>query len=239
MATLDDIIRRAYRESQTIDIEEDPSPEQQVEALTLLQGILSRNYIPPPQIALTIGRRPERARGQILRDFSIYAPNEPLPQNIVLQCYLTSAKTLMLPYDASDGARISFVDVGRNFATFNLTLEGNGSTIAGADTATLATNGERIDYYYRRDLADWRQIVTLTQFQNMPWPEEFDDMFAIELALRINPRYGNEIPALTAEMLREMRRRFKARYTQGQSSAAPDVLFGVNTIGDGDGGVIF
>lgn len=241
MATLDQIISRAYRETQITDIDEAPTSSQQAEALTLLQGIIFRNYPQSPQVSLALGTRPERATGQTLRDFTSYAPYEPVPQNTIMHCALTSAKTLIMPYAASDGARVSFVDVGKNFATYSLTLEGNGATIAGAPSAVLATNGLRAEYFFRRDLGDWQVLAALTQFQNMPFPEEFDDMFVIELSLRLNPRYGNEIAPLTAELFNEIRTRFRARYTQEASSAAPDVLFdntSISSVRRGDGGFV-
>lgn len=239
MTTLNDIITRAYRESQTIDIDETPSPEQQSEALTLLKGILKRSYTPRPQMIISLGTQPQRATGQLLRDFTLHAPNEPVPQNVILYCNLTSSLTLKMPYAPSDGARITLVDIGGNFASNSLTLEGNGSKVNGGSSAVLATNGETKEYFFRRDLGDWREIIDPTQFQNMPFPEDYDDMFVIELAGRLNPRYGNDMPVITVELFTEMRRRFKAQYTQSESSTSPDVLFDPGQGYVGDGGIIF
>jgi hypothetical protein len=48
----------------------------------------------------------------------------------------------------------------------------------------------------------------------MPWPPEFDDLFIIKLALRLNPRYGQIMHPGSVQVLKELMTKFSARYSQ-------------------------
>lgn len=231
MATLSQVITRAYRESQIIDAEETPSAIQVTEALDLLRGIIARSFVQVPQITVYYDGNQTIGAGKIRRQFVNLGTNNPIPENISLHCNLTVARTLKMPYSPGDGARLRIIDVARNFATFNLTLEGNGQQIDTLPSLTLATDGQNAEFFYRRDLAGWVTVTQLTEGQNMPFPEEFDDKFVIELAGRLNPRYGNELPAVTFELWRQMNERFRARYSRDVSAVEPDQLFGPEPFG--------
>lgn len=237
MTTLSQITNRAYRESQILSIDTEPTAEQTSEAVTILQGIIAR-HTQPPTLTVWLGNitdvKPQK--GGILPDFTPYVENIALPQGVYLNCYVTQSYEIMLPPSPGDGARITVRDVSGSFATYPLTLDGNGNFVNGSATDELNTNSQVKSYMFRRDLADWTVVSDLAAGSSMPYPEEFDDMFVIELAMRLNPRYGSTISDVSAEMYRDMRSRFKSRYQIMNSSAAPDDLFfpvGFSTSGNG------
>lgn len=225
MTTLNDVIGRAYREQQILDINVAPSTEQVTEALPLLQGIILRNLIQTPQSTIWIGASPKtgKARGQ--RNFTDLRDTYALPQNVYVHASLSGPLTLFMPYDAGDGARLVIVDAGGSFSANPLTLDGNRGLIDGSPTAVLSSSGQRADFFYRRDLAEWRSVSPLTAVSTVPFPEEYDDMFTIELAARLMVRYGKALDEATASLYKTMQDRFKARYSRTASDVEADVLF--------------
>lgn len=146
----------------------------------------------------------------------------PVNANLVLN--LSAADTIYLPLCPSDGSRIAVQDLGGNLATYNLTLDGNGRLIDGARTQTLSTNSLNRTWMYRADLGDWQQVTTLAASDEMPFPVEFDDMFIILLAMRLNPRYGRKMDPETRAYLRRIQAMFTARYAQSENlRIKPDI----------------
>jgi len=228
MSTLSEITQRAFRESQILDINRAPSVQQENEAIEILRGIILRK-IRPAVTPIWLGdlSAVREQRGTVLKDFTSYAPQRAVPQDCYVNLLLTTPLTLLLPPSPGDGARLTFIDVGGTLATNPLTLVGNGNLVDGGSTETLATNNSNTSYMFRRDLAEWRPVTTVALIgtAQMPFPEEFDDMFVIELAIRINPRYGKEVSEITGEMYQDIRSRFMGRYMSETSSAAPDNLW--------------
>lgn len=146
------------------------------------------------------------------------------PVNSMLVLNLGVADTIYLPECPSDGARVAVQDLGGNLATYNLTLDGNGRLVEAARTLVLSTNSLSRTWFYRADLGDWRRVTTLVAADEMPFPVEFDDMFIIMLAMRLNPRYGRKMDSQTALYLRRMQSMFMARYAQREDLALnPDL----------------
>jgi hypothetical protein len=226
MSTLSSIVSRAFRESQILDINRQPSTEQSTEALALLTGIIARKIRPPVQ-TVWIGDTTaiKEQRGGILKDFTRFIDEKAIPQDCYVNLVLDKSYSVLLPPSPGDGARLTFIDVSNTLATFPLTLIGNGNLVAGNPTESLGTNGQIYSIMFRRDIAQWIVIDPLVGTSNMPFPPEFDDMFSIELAIRINPRYGKEISGVTADIYTDIRSRFVSRYQQENSSAAPDILW--------------
>lgn len=226
MTTLSQISGRAYRESQILSIGTDPSDDQTDEAVTILTGIISR-HVQPPTMTVWLGDTTDIKvqRGGILPDFTSYVDKIALPQGVYLNAVVTESYTVLLPPSPGDGARITVRDISGNLATYPLTLDGNGNLVNGSPTDDINTNSQTKSYMFRRDLSDWTVVSDLTSASAMPFPAEFDDMFVIELAMRLNPRYGSEISQVSASMYQDMRSRFKSRYQIVNSSAAPDDLF--------------
>lgn len=68
-----------------------------------------------------------------------------------------AALTLTLPSSPNKGDTIRFVDVAKNFATYNLTIARNGQPIQGdAANMTIATNGAAFDLIYYNATYGWR-----------------------------------------------------------------------------------
>lgn len=146
------------------------------------------------------------------------------PINSMLALNLTGAETVYLPRKPSDGARVAVQDLGGNLATYNLTLDGNGRLVESARTLVLSTNSLNRTWFFRADLGDWKRVSTLAAADEMPFPIEFDDMFITLLAMRLNPSHGRKLDSQTAEVLRNSRRMFTARYAQSEDLAIrPDI----------------
>lgn len=134
--------------------------------------------------------------------------------NVQLVATNESAITVNMPVLPSPGARIGILDPFNRLATVPVTLDGNGRTIDGTATLVLNTNGMNAQWFYRDDLGGWKKILPLLITDDMPFPEEYDQMFKILIAMRINPAYGRNISSVQAGFLKEFRQQFVARYLQ-------------------------
>ena len=217
MTTVASIIQSALRETNLLPLGVTPTTVQQTEAFGLLSTI----------VAGVLGNE----AGETLNPFplgqnDITSPagypwwSNELPGNIFLQtntrimCNLTGAGQVNLHPKPHDGARMGIVDVSNNFAEFPLTINGNGRNIEGEPSMEYSTDGEIREWLYREDLGNWVVVTPLDIAGNMPWPPEFDDMFIIMLAMRLNPRYGQVMHPASGEALKAAMRKFSARYTQ-------------------------
>lgn len=211
MTTLGDIIQQGLRDGNIIPIGSTPTAAEVTEGLKRLQVIISS----------VLGNE----AGEGLSPFAIgdnnintagWVPSIPtyVPLNVRLVCNLTAAQTLYLHPQPQDGSRLAIIDASGNFATYNLTLNGNGYLVAGGTTDVRTTNGEAAQYFYRADLGDWIEITTLDDSDDMPFPEEFDDMFIVLLAMRLNPRNAQQVSQESMLMMERSRDQFRARYSQ-------------------------
>jgi len=214
-----DIITDAYRESNLIAISASPTSPQATEALRRLETLIfstfgnevgydfedwtvvtDANIRKPSGVALTAAE----AAAWVIN-----------PQ-ARLQCNLSAATTLDLDPYPTDGQRFKVIDVLGNFSTFNLTLNGNGRSVAGGSTLVLSTNGTKKEFFYRADLGEWVEITDLQLTSEMPFPADFDDFFTTSLAMRLNPRYGREIPPEAMQRYMMQRNQLIIRYDQQQ-----------------------
>ena len=210
MTLVSSILLDAYRESNLIaESATALSTNKQTESLRRLNSLISSimeweageslrqwpvgttGYIDPPE--------------EIQRDIWKYPP---INSRLVLNH--SQAETIYLPEKPSDGARISVQDIGSQLATYNVVLNGNGRLIEAARTLTLSTDDLNRTWLYRADLGDWRRVSTLLVSDEMPFPTEFDDMFIVLLAIRLNPRYGRKLDPQTTLVLDRSRRMFSA-----------------------------
>lgn len=211
MTILSDIIQQAYRDANLVPIGTDTTTTaEKAEALKRLQVI----------ILSVLGQE----MGEGLQSFPIgdnnvttsWVPTVPsyIPLNTRLVCNLTAAQTVYLHPDPQDGSRVALVDASGNFATYNLTLDGNGRTIDGSATDVRDTDSETAQWFYRADLGDWTPVEPLVAADEMPFPVEFDDLFIIMLAMRLNPRNAQVVSQESATMMERSRAQFRARYMQ-------------------------
>lgn len=219
MATLvSDLITDAYRESNLIPIGTTPTSAEVTEGLRLLNRIFFSvigNEAGDPLTELPIG-------GQNISSPSGY-PIEAwtrntqwlVPLNKRLMLNLEDPREVRLHPEPSDGSRFAFRDISGNLATYNFTVKGNGRKIAGAAQQVFNTNNTAKEYFYRADLGEWKEIPTALAASD-PWffPPEFDEMFVTALAMRLNPRHGQNMTQESMAVYQRSARQFKARYQQ-------------------------
>jgi hypothetical protein len=222
------IIQSALRETNLIPLGVTPSDDQNAEAfdrlLTIVASVLGNemgeNLAPFPIGTLGINSPAGYPW------WSNELPGNLFVQtNIRLMCNLTGEGFINLHPLPHDGARFGIVDVAGNFATNELTIFGNGRLIEGMPEMTYNTNGEIREWMYRGDLGNWVVVSPITLDGDMPWSAEFDDLFIIMLAMRLNPRYGQVMHPATADAYKMAKARFTARYSQSTTQVgAEDAL---------------
>ena len=211
------IITSALRETNLVPLGTTPNTNQINEAfqllLTVVESVLGNemgeNLVPFP-----------------LGQDNIVSPagypwwSNSLPGNVFLQtnmrvmCNLTAEGFVNLHPKPHDGARMCIVDVSGNFATNELTIYGNGRQIEGESEMTYNTDGQMREWMYREDLGNWVVTSPIELTGTMPWGPEYDDMFIIKLAMRLNPRYGQIMHPASMQTLKEVQTKFSARYSQ-------------------------
>ncbi len=217
MTTVASIIKSALRETNLIPLGVEPSQDQVNEAFDRLSTIVAsvlgneggENLHPMP-----LGQEGINAP----RAYPWWANQLPgnvyVPFNTRIMCNLTGPGLVNLHPKPHDGARMGVVDVSQNFDLHPFTINGNGRSIEGQESMTYNTMGLIREWVYREDLGNWVTVIPLDPAGQMPWPHEFDDMFIIMLAMRLNPRYGQVINPASMEALKDARMKFSARYAQ-------------------------
>lgn len=220
MTLVSTIIRDAYRESNLIAISADPTDDEKSEGLSLLNRLLPSVYGTEAGEELdpiVIGRNNiDRPSGWPWYD-QVPAQSEWfVPPNARLILNLTSPQTVWLNPNPQDGERFSFVDTSDNLATYNLTVDGNGRKIGAGFSTVVNTNGATAEYMYRADIGTWLKFTPLEADDTFPFPTEFDDLFVIGLAMRINPRNAVQADVQSQQQYTRLLRMFKARYRQNE-----------------------
>lgn len=205
MTLASSIITDAYRESNLIPMGNAPTANQQTEALGRLNVI----------ILSTVGNE----AGDGLDDLNIGGAYDQsslcsvfIPDNARLLLNHTSATTYNLDPEPFEGQRLSIIDVAGRLGTYNVTINGNGRNIEGASSLVLNTNGDNRQWMYRADTGNWVKVISLVSTDQIPFPIEFDDYFITMLAMRLNPRYGQTMPAETVQALKRSRNLLRSRY---------------------------
>lgn len=210
------LISDAYRESNLMGIGDTPTSAEQTEALVLLNRFIDSLFgaeMGENLINIPLGTH-NMANTTFVPIFYPNMLNQSLPVNVRLLCNLDSAQTVNLNPQPFDGSRMQFVDVSGNFQTFPLTIVGNGRNIMGNPSLVLSANNYNQSFFYRGDLANWQILNDLTLTDSSPFPEEFDDMLIVGLAMRINVRNGIQMNPETADRYRKIKGQFYARYAQ-------------------------
>jgi hypothetical protein len=218
MTTVAQLIIDAYRESNLIPIGATPTSAEETEGLRLLNRIFFSvigNEGGDPLDDLPIGGNNIVSPSGY--PVSAWTENSqwfvPLNKRLVLN--LEDARQVRLHPNPDDGARFGFKDVSNNLATYNFTVVGNGRIIAGATQQVFNTNGAGKTYFYRADLGEWKEIPTaLTAVDEWFFPSEFDEMFITALAMRLNPRHGQNMTQESMSVYQRSVRQFRARYKQ-------------------------
>jgi hypothetical protein len=219
-----DIIVQSLRETNIIAIDSNPSPSEAQEGVDRLQSLVLSvlgnecGYIMEDWVIGNAGMgnplSVTQPSGYDLSTASVASYTVRPQSRLVVD--LSAAQTLDLDPMPQDGQRFSVVDVGGDFATYNLTLNGNGRRIEGATSLTLSTNSVSSQWLYRADKSNWVAIEPLDIESEMPFPPDFDDYFIISLAMRLNPRYGVNLNEASAMRLAQQKSQFVARYSQSR-----------------------
>lgn len=226
MTTISTIISDAMRESNLIAVGSSPTDTENTEALRLLNRYLK----------MLFGTKV----GENFEEFYLGKTNvtEPMLFQVFIEdvkpFYIDNDTRLVLnmdqPYTVDliaipeDGSRFSVVDASGNLSTYNLTIRGNGRLIEGSTELVLSTNGISSEWFYRADTGNWSKLTDLTLTDISPFPEEFDDMLILGLAMRLNPRQGAAMDPASIAYYREVEKTFRARYSQTKEMATEDAL---------------
>lgn len=220
MTTVASIIKSAFRETNLTPLGVDPTSAQITEAFgllsTIVEGVLGNeageNISPMP-----LGQNDINSP----QGYPWYANELPgnifLPTNLRIMCNLTAAGRVNFHPMPHDGARMGIVDVSGNFDVNPLTISGNGRQIEGASEMVYDDAGMVRQWVYREDLGNWVTVVPIAVDGDMPWPTEFDDMFIIMLAFRLNPRNGQTMHPASVQAGLKATSKFEARYKQSNT----------------------
>lgn len=216
MTTVTKIIDRAFRVANLTAAGASPTTTEQAEALELLQSFVKGvfgNEAGDDFTDMAIGSQGiERPAGFPWYDTVPDGNDWFVNQDYRLFVNINEAITLYLHPQPDDGARFAIRDMQNNFATYNVTLQGNGRRIDGNTSLVLSTNGEAGEWFYRADLGQWVKYADLVLANQFPFPEEFDDYFVMSLAMRLNPQYGKTIDQQALTFYNRSKNQLRARY---------------------------
>lgn len=225
MTTLRKTIENAFRESGIIAADETPDANQTAEALDRLNRLIKSlfgNEFGENLLSVNYGTSGIVNPYGLAEDDSDNIDSIYVPTNTRLILNINTGATLYLPPNPKDGARFGIVDNGGTLATSNVIINGNGRRVEDAASVVLNTNSLKREWFYRADLANWVRVTDLDIGNELPWPEEFDDLLVTLLAFRLNPRYGAETSQNLVTILSEMRKKFRARYQQTKEMQIED-----------------
>lgn len=225
MTLISSIIKDAYRESNIFGLRKVPDTEQTAEALRLFNGNIRAIYGDDAGEGLVdwpLGTYNYESPnyGPPYTDYAIEHPTI----NRRLLVTNTEAKTIYLTPFPQDGARMAIADIFGRLSVVPVTINANGREIEGNPTLLLNVDGTFAEWFYRADLGQWVRIDALTEGDQNPFPDDFDNFFIIGLAMRLNPRYGRELDAQSATVFKAERTKFVARYLQSQPLEIDDSI---------------
>ena len=224
MTLVSSIIADAYRETNMLPLGKEPNDNQAAEALRLYNALVRSVF--------------GNDAGEALEDWALgsFGLADPAcwpwtvedrqypPLNARIIATAAAAQTIYFSARPQDGARYGVVDPFGRLASVPLTLDGNGRTIEGAASIAAATDGLNAEWFYRADLGDWRRLTSLLVTDENPFPDEFDAMFVIFLAMRLSPRYGRTLDEQSIAILKAGKRDFTARYLQSRPLSTDDSI---------------
>lgn len=224
---LSELVTKGLREAGIIEVGENPEAAEYEEAADRLRNLISSllGYeLGEPLKAVNYGQSGltnpyAKALDQSANIQSIY-----VPANARLVFNIGVATTVYLNPNPDDGARFGLIDNGGNFATYNVTVNGNGRKIETTNTVVLNSNSQNREWFYREDLANWVRVDTIGDSDIPPLPPEFDDFLITLLAFRLNPRYGAETSQEMTVVLKDMKKKFQSRYRQKTEVGSEDGL---------------
>jgi len=207
MATLvSDIIRDAYRESNLISIGTEPSGAQRDEGIRFINRLI-------PSVLGYEGGENLSSIYDIDSDSYDYRWYRSVLSNGRIVIGPDTVRDITLPDSLTDGSRFAVIDPLNLLPAKPLTLRGGRNTVGGAVTLSVTDD---IQFLYRADLGNWQKVTPVVETDVWPFPAEFDDMFIITLAFRLNPRYNIASQSESLMMLKRSEGQFRSRYRQSR-----------------------
>lgn len=231
MALVTEIIKDSFREANLIPITQTPTLDEQAEALRLLNRFVKSLF------GMEAGEKLQPyvvGTNNIATPTAVCSHNFSSPYYVPLNARLlvnnSSSQTVQLNPNPQDGSRLAVIDVTGSFNSANFILNGNGRKIDGSTTAVLSTAGIQKEWFYRAELGSWMTITDLVLTDTFPFPEEFDDMFVIGLAFRLNPRNGVSMSDESGLIFKRLMKLFKARYSQKIETTSEEGLLRLTSL---------
>jgi hypothetical protein len=231
MSTVSEIVKEAFREGNFIAVGEDPTPEELAEAIPRLRNLVDslfgveigekyRDWYVPSDLSTSVPLRSPLTPTGISNGASAPSWQYP-PANVRLLVKTAEARSVYLPANPSDGARVQFINIASTVGV-NVTIDGNGHLVENAVsvTDTVANlNGRR--WFYRADTANWVKLESIAdENSTLPLPEEFNDYFVCGLAIRLSTRFQVKVDDATVARFADMAKRIKNRYKQTEAMPA-------------------
>ena len=238
MTIASDIIQSAYREGNLLPIGTEPTDAEVSEALARLNAIIMSTLgagmgenlydwlVPQPQrtapVAANFPQLPQLTQmtlpGAMPSTIYLYPP-----KNSRIMWNGTTVTTFF-PEQPSDGSRMAIAqgsglwngDV--NTPQTTITLDGNGRLIDGSPTQSFTNTGPSQQWWYRAELGNWMTVQPVATTDNLPFAPEIDDLWILNLALRLAPRYGKTMPPESVAALKAIRALVAQNYTQQQDT---------------------
>lgn len=221
MTTAQALVTDAFRELNVIPIGKEPSEAELAEGLSRLNNYIDSlfgatlgEYLrdwPITRLFTAPQFRPTPLGPDLGRLANNVRPYPPLNARLVAR--LTTPKTIYAFPSPIDGAQLAVADAG---STAELTIDANGRRINGADSVSFTPSGVR-RWFYRADLAEWREITPLALEDESLLPAEFDDLFITGIAIRLAPRFGKRAAAETVAVQQAQAQKVKTRYAQTEA----------------------
>lgn len=234
------IIQRAYREGNLIPIGTDPTDAEQTETLGIYQDMVGGFIGNDLGQLLGSWELPPSPTSQFPSRYPLYPQRTPLvndqnlvnnpPANVRVITNAGIQGDLYFPPQPSDGARMALVNVGADFATYPLTIQGNGRLIEGAASLTIsAALTAPILWFYRGDTANWTRVSPIELTSESPLPDNFNEFLICALAIRRAPGYNKEPNAATVATYEKGHRLLKTTYRQYQPGAPMPLAWRMNS----------
>jgi hypothetical protein len=227
MTTIRQLVTDGFRESGLIEVGGIPDADEFEEGLRKLNTVfksLFGNELGDPLVPVNYGLNGLTNSYAKSLDSSSVVNASFIPVNVRLILNIDTPVTLYLHPNPQDGARLGLIDNIGNFATENVTLNGNGRTIENTGSVVLSTDSVNREWFYRADLANWVRVIDLVAEDDSPLPVEFDDFLTTLLAFRLNPRYGAVTNTDTIEVTKRIKKFFSARYRQTSEQSSEYAL---------------
>jgi hypothetical protein len=143
--------------------------------------------------------------------------------------------TLTVPERPIDGQRIEIVDASETADTSNITVARNGWLINGAASDyVISTEAANVKLMFRADVGDWKLVDDLALGDQLPFPADFDEAIALNLARRLT-LYGQRLAPEDADLADKGAKRIRARYAKPPAAQFDSA---VSNIGGSSGNVV-